>query len=367
MIRDEAVPAVAGAPALLNRVSWGAIFAGAIIAVALTALLGLLGLGLGLGSFDLGESISDVPKATLIWWAATTISATGIGAFVAARLAGIPRGITGAFHGLAVWAVATLLALWLATTAVGFALGAASKVVTTTARVTTGAISTAGGAVVDVGGAAIPNPSSSDVASAKAQVQKEAQQILARSGIGQRDMNQAEQAVGTAAQNIAMRPGTASEEINRLIDRLFEGPNAVLSPQERDALVTALAREAGMSREQANDVAARWQAQANTAWTQVQRTGTQAADRVGNVANDVGDTAIDVLAKLAWGMFWISLAGLVAALIGAALGGASLGLGLLAGERLVREDDYDDDDDRDDLRDDDLDRRPPPPPRRRWQ
>ncbi len=54
-------------PALLRRVSWGAIFAGAVIAVALTALLGLLGLGIGLDSFEVGEdAIGKIPVPTAV-------------------------------------------------------------------------------------------------------------------------------------------------------------------------------------------------------------------------------------------------------------------------------------------------------------
>ena len=326
--RDAILPA----PALLKRVSWGAIFAGAVIAIALTALLTLLGLGIGLGTLDIaqGDSGAGAPKATLIWWAVTSILATGLGAFVAARLAGIPRGVTGALHGFAVWAVTTLVTLWLATSAIGFALGAASSVVTTTARVTTDAVSTVGGAAISAGGAAIPSPSPSDVNNAREQARQEAQTILDRAGIGQESAQQAQNAVGTAAQNIAMRPGTANAEINRLIDRLFEGPNAAISPQERDALVTALAQRAGMSRQEAEQAASRWQTQANAAWANVQRTGTETANQAGETAVNVADTAVDTMSKVAWGMFLISLAGLVAALVGAAIGGATLGLGLIA-------------------------------------
>lgn len=326
--RDAILPA----PALLKRVSWGAIFAGAVIAIALTALLSLLGLGIGLGTLDIaqGDSAAGAPKATLIWWAVTSILATGIGAFVAARFAGIPRGVTGALHGLAVWAVATIITLWLATTAVGFALGAATNVVTTTARVTTGAISTVGGAAISAGGSAIPSPSQSDVNSAREQARQEAQGILDRAGVGQENAQQAQDAVGTAARNIAMQPGTANEEINRLIDRLFEGPDAALSPQERDSLVTALAQRAGMSREEAERAAGRWQTQADAAWANVRRTGTDTANRAGETAVNVADTAVDTMSQVAWAMFLISLAGLVAALIGAAIGGATLGLGLIA-------------------------------------
>lgn len=343
--REPVVPA----PALLKRVSWGAIFAGAVIAVALTALLGLLGLGIGLGSLDIaqGDSVAGAPKATLLWWAVTSILATGIGGFVAARLAGIPRSITGALHGFAVWAVTSLLTLWLATSAIGFALGAATNAVTTTARVASGAVTTVGGAAVSAGGAVAPSPSSSDVNAARDRAQQEAQAILDQAGVGQQSAQQAQDAIGTAARNIMMRPGTADAEINRLINRLFQGPNAALSPQEREALVTALAQRAGMSREEAETAARRWEAQANAAWANVRRTGGNVADQAGETAVGVTDTAVDAMSKVAWGMFLISLAGLVAAIIGAAIGGATLGLGLIAAGAAAGRDDRDYDRDRD--------------------
>jgi len=43
------------APAALKRISWGAIFAGAVVAVVLGLLLNLLGLGIGLSTFEVGN------------------------------------------------------------------------------------------------------------------------------------------------------------------------------------------------------------------------------------------------------------------------------------------------------------------------
>lgn len=342
--RDAVIPA----PALLKRVSWGAIFAGAVSAVALTALFGLLGLGIGFGTFDpsQGDTLRGVPRNTLLWWAVISIVATGIGGFVAARLAGIPRSLTGALHGLAVWSVATLLTLWLATTAVGAILGAATNVVTTTARVTSGAVTTAGGAVIDAGGAVAPSGSELEAALreqgvTRQRVQREAEEILASAGVTQRDAQAAQNAVGSAAQNIAMRPGTAGEELNRLVARLFEGPDAVLSPAERDALVTELAQRAGVSREEAERIAGRWEAQAAAASERVRTAGGTTLSRAGDTALRVSDDALSVLSKGAWGMFLISLAGLVAALIGAALGAPSLAVvAAAAGTREYEEDEH---------------------------
>lgn len=312
---DSALPP----PALLHRVSWGAIFAGAVTAVALTALMGLLGLAIGFDSFEVGEdTLGGIPTPTAVWWAVTSIIATGIGAFVAGRLAGIPHSMTGALHGLAVWAVASLFTLWLASTAAGAALGAASSVATTTARVAAGAVGTVGGAAVDAGGAVAPGEE--QMGEARSRVEREASDILDAAGIGQGELQQAQQAGGEAARNIAMRPGTAGAEIDRLIADLFEGPDAVLSPQQRDQLVDELSQRSGVSEQEAEQIADRWQAQAAAARDQTTETAGRVEDRAGEVSGNV----LDVMADIAWYMFWSSLAGLVAALVGAALAGSSL-------------------------------------------
>jgi polyhydroxyalkanoate synthesis regulator phasin len=345
-------------PALLTRVSWGAILAGAISAIALTALLSLLGLGIGLGVADptRADGFDGIPTGTLVWWAVTSILATGIGAFVAARLAGIPHGITGALHGLAVWSVATIVMLWLATSAVGTVLGAAGNVVTTTARVTTDVVGAAGGVVGQAGQAAAPDGEQVD--QARAEVQREADQIFGAAGVGQENVDRAQEIVGEAAQNIMMRPGQANVEINRAIERLFEGPDAALTPQERERLINELAQRGGMTRQEAEQAADRWQQQATAAREQTEETVREVQTRAGEITADVVDTA----SQVAWGMFLISLAGLVAALIGSALGGASLGPAVLAGAGAAGAHDRDrGHPDRHDRHPDEFPERDPPP------
>lgn len=317
--------AVLPPPALLKRVSWGAIFAGAVIAVALTALLGLLGLGIGLDSFEVGDDrLGEIPKATAIWWTATSIIATGIGAFVAGRFAGIPRGMTGALHGLAVWAVASLFTLWLATSAAGFALGAATNVATTTARAATGVVTTAGGALIGGGHAAVSAAVPENVNVDRERIRNEAVSIANQAGLTQQNAQQAQNAVAATARDMVRTPGDLGQDFNQLIDRLFQGPNAAMAPADRDRLVTVIAERLGVSREEAQTIAGRWETQASQAWQNVQGTGTTAIEQVEQTATSVAGTTLDVMADLAWYMFWSSLAGLVAALIGAALAAASL-------------------------------------------
>lgn len=322
---DRDVDAVLPPPALLSRVSWGAIFAGAVTAVALTALLGLLGLGIGFDSFEVGEDrLGEIPKPTAIWWTVTSIVATGIGAFVAGRLAGIPRSITGAFHGLAVWAVASLFTLWLATSAAGFALGAATSVATTTARTATSVVGTAGGALLSGGEAAVSAAVPENVSIDRERIRQEANSIANEAGLTQQDAQQAQNAVADAARNVIRTPGDLGQEFNQLIDRLFEGPNAAITPTERERLTGVIAERTGVSRDEAQQIAGRWEAQANQAWQNAQGTGATVVNRAEQTATNVAGTTLDVLADLAWYMFWSSLAGLVAALVGAALAAASL-------------------------------------------
>lgn len=127
----ETVVSATDAPALLKRVSWGAIFAGAFIALALTFLLGLLGSAWGFRAIDPQESsaFSGVGIGAAIWWIVTSIIALGIGGWVAGRLCGIPDKWSATAHGATVWAVVTVFTLWMAGSTVGTVLNTATSAV----------------------------------------------------------------------------------------------------------------------------------------------------------------------------------------------------------------------------------------------
>ncbi|HEY9253870.1 MAG TPA: hypothetical protein VIP30_04970 [Stenotrophomonas sp.] len=136
-----------------SAVSWGAILAGAAASAALSLILIILGVGLGLSSvspwaFE-GVSAETFGWASIIWLALTTIAASGLGGYIAGRLRTKWTAIHGdetyfrdTTHGFLSWAVATLLAAGLLTSAIGGILGTGAKVVGATAGA---AASTAGG------------------------------------------------------------------------------------------------------------------------------------------------------------------------------------------------------------------------------
>ena len=130
-----------------TRVSWGAIFAGVVIAVAVQLVLGILGTGIGLTMVDPVEGTT--PGATGfgigagIYWLITTILALGAGGYAAARVAGVHDRFDALIHGLVVWGVTLILTLYLLTSAVGGIIGGAFRTVGAVA----GAAGTSVGAV----------------------------------------------------------------------------------------------------------------------------------------------------------------------------------------------------------------------------
>jgi len=122
---------------MINRVSWGAVFAGAAMALVVQLILNLFGIGLGAATIN--PAAGDYPSATTfsvgagIWWAVSGIIAALVGGYTAGRLAGQPKESSGAWHGLTAWALATLVVLYLLTTAIGGIIGGAFQTLGTAA------------------------------------------------------------------------------------------------------------------------------------------------------------------------------------------------------------------------------------------
>lgn len=309
---DAPVAAPAG---LLKRISWGAILAGTVVALGVTALLGLLGLAIGFRVVDPASGSSPfngVGIGTAIWWMATSIIALGIGGYIAGRASGLPDRNSATSHGAAVWGLVTIITLWMATSAIGSVLNTATSAVGTALR-TTANIATS------VGGAIIPdniNLSSPQAQQARQAIQQEVNQMLGQAGIGQQELQQAGQVAGNTARDVLTNPGNAGAEIQQMVDRLFAGPNAVISPEERQRLEQALAQRTGVPPEQARQAVDRWQQQAQAAQANISQTVTQVRDQAGQTA----ENALDIASTVAWYAFLASLLSMIAAIVCAAIG-----------------------------------------------
>jgi hypothetical protein len=109
---------------LHTLISWPAVLAGALVAIAVGAMLNLLGVALGAASINPYDLSTGEAKAFSAgagaWIAIANALALFVGGFVASRVAKYTDHHKGYLHGLAVWALAFIIALFLAgSTAVG--------------------------------------------------------------------------------------------------------------------------------------------------------------------------------------------------------------------------------------------------------
>jgi hypothetical protein len=121
-----------------SAVAWGAIFAGAAVAAAMSLILLMLGTGFGLSSvspwaFD-GVSAATLGWSAIAWISFTSLFASGLGGYIAGRLRSRWHSLPGdetffrdTAHGFLAWSVATLFTAALLTSAIGAILGAGVK------------------------------------------------------------------------------------------------------------------------------------------------------------------------------------------------------------------------------------------------
>ncbi|MEL6288251.1 MAG: hypothetical protein AAFQ42_07645 [Pseudomonadota bacterium] len=334
-------------PALLSRISWGSIIAGAITATAAMILLTLLGLGIGLAIVDPlydQNPTSGAGIGTLLWIAGSSFLAMLVGGFVAGRFAGLPKTLSGALHGAVVWAIATLALVYLAgNTATSIVSGAATLVNQTASAAATaasGAAALTGDAVTAARSASpdqLPAPVRRALEREDATVADARSQLITQlnnAGLGRDDVRQATAAAATTAQDIIQTPGDAGADVQQFVDKLFGGSKAVISDQERQQFVQALRQRTGISQQEAER---RLQA--------IERRLENARESVANAAQTAqqtalraAETATNTASAVSWAAFVASLIGLIAAMFGATVGAPAQG-------RIA---DYDDDDDYDD-------------------
>lgn len=288
--------AVQGAPSLRSRISWGSIFAGAVIAVSVGAMLNTLGAAIGANMVDATQAAT--PDATTfgigggIWFLVSNLIGMGVGAYAAARLSGTADSTDGTLHGLATWATTTIFTALLvgsiASSAVSTLGSGLSSVLGSTA-------SGIGSAVSAVGGEASERTSNGALQSITQQAVDRARNALTATG-------------GDPAQ---MNSDQRKAEIGRLIgQRVTDGQ---LPQQDSDRLVNLVAAEAGISPEEARTRVQQTEQQAQQALQQAEQQAREAADAAA--------TAASVAAYWAFGNL---LLGAIVAVIGARAGTRAL-------------------------------------------
>ena len=263
-----------------TRLSWGAIFAGVVIAVAVQLVLGILGAGIGLTMVDPVEGTT--PGATGfgigagIYWLITIVVALVAGGYAAARVAGVHERFDALVHGLVVWGVTLILTLYLLTSAVGGIIGGAFR--------TVGAVAGAAGSTV-----AAAAPKAANLA-----------------GIDEGDVRSEAAAYLSDAPNdpALMTPEQAQTEIARELPALARGGADGRAAEDRIVDIVAAQRKID-------------RAQAQAQVTRAKQQFVQARDKTVETAKSATDTAAGAAAGTSFVIVLALLVGAAASGFGA--------------------------------------------------
>lgn len=309
------------APAAARRVSWGAIFAGVVVALVVELLLGTLGLAILMGTIDPATeagTLEGVGVGTGSWLALTAIVGLFFGGWTAGRLAGQPQRFDGAMHGIVAWGLVTLFSTWLLTNVVsGLVSGVLGVAGTTLGVVGQGVTAIAPAAFGAVGEQLLLQGIDPDAVGA------EIDRFLRQTGDPQLSPESLRQRVDVAGERAtealgeaAQQPGNALDAINVALARLAAQGRAVVNEVDRQDAINVIVARTDLSEAQAAQVVDNWIRTWNDLRAQIGATTRQVGQTAARVTEDVTDA---MGTFLAWS-FVAMLLGLVAAGFGGAFG-----------------------------------------------
>ena len=260
-----------------RRISWAAIFGGVIMAVAVQILLSSLGAAIGLGTINVNAGTTpnagSLGVGAAIWWLISSCIALFIGGYVAGWLAGIETTFDGMLHGLVTWGIATLLGIYLLTSAIGGLIGGGFSALSGIASAAGSGVSQAAKPLAQATGV------TPDV------VQEQAQAFLQPSN----------------PDPATMTPQDAQKEVAKnLVTIARGGPDA---PAAKERIIAIMAAQMKISRD---DAAKRF----DEAETKLQQT----KDKAVQTAKDAADASAATVSRTAFAGFGVLLlSGLAAA------------------------------------------------------
>ena len=263
----------------VRRTAWGAVFAGAIIALMITFLLNLLFAGIGLANFDPATSnnpLSGYETGSIIALIVINVVALFIGGLVTGRLSGTPRRGDAVVHGVLTWSILTIGTILLLTTAVGRIVGGVAGLV--------------GNTVSSVAqGAAAVAPEAANAAQSQGitlnNVQDRVNQFLSDAGV--------------------QNPEQAGQQLVQLVTQRLQNGESLTSQDAQNEFKDFLANNSDLSQQEINQ-------QVQQFTQQAQQTADQVVQTTQEVANVAGTTA--------YALFGALLLGAIIAVLGALTG-----------------------------------------------
>lgn len=319
-----------------RKVSWGAVIAGAVTALAVMITLGLLGLGIGLWSVEPGgevDTLAGMTIGTAIWSVISMLLSLFAGGYVASRMSAAWGKQNSILHGILVWSVATVALIWMATSATQALFKTAVGAV---ANISSGIASATKAVVPDsLPEFDIPQITMSDLppelqktlreqGMTEENFMRESREAF-RNVISKQEQARLRDSAMNAAKDIIRTPGDAGKDLKQLGDKMF-GPGGIISEEDRKEAIAVLERRTGVTEQEAIQMVENWESKARQTFEGAQEN----LQMIQKKAIDAGDAATDAAGKAAVAAF----VGLILG-AGAAAGGAALGR---------REHPYEDDD-----------------------
>ncbi len=261
------------------RISWGAIFGAVILVLAIQILLSLLGAGIGLSTVNTNQG--DTPSASVLgigaglWWIVSSIVALFVGGYVAGWLAGVELRRDGVLHGLITWALSSLVAFLLLSSAIGGLVGGGFSAIRSVSSAAGSGLSDAAKPITQAAGI---DPQS---------IQQTAQGYLQPS-----DADPATLSAQDAQKAVATNLATYTRG----------GPDAAAA---KERIINIMAAQMNISHDEA---ANRFDA--------AQAKLTQARDHAVQAAKDAADASASVASKASFAAFGVMLLGALAAGLG---------------------------------------------------
>lgn len=341
----------------LTRISWSAVLAGTVVALAIHSALSILGLGIGLGAVDPHNHkhpIKGVPTMLLVWMFVAGLVSLFAGGWVSGRMSGTAV-FDSTVHGVITWSLATVVLAALAGTSAGYLIGGTFRLlgagVSAVGSVVGGAAnaaghvaggamsaagSVAGGTAAAAGGAAAAASNLPQDMLQKAKdalgdvipqldwrgIKREAKQLL-NLGEGDSQKQGDQQKQGNNQQGDQQnKQGAAKlwedkDEVREVLSRAYGAiREGGLSNVDRDELMTMISERAGVSKEEANKTIEKWEKMYREAKQQYD----VAVARAEQKARDAAAAATSTLSQVALWTFASLLLGVAVAGFGGYMG-----------------------------------------------
>ncbi len=284
---------------LHSRLSWSGVFAGLLIALITQVILTLIGTAIGLAAWD-PSSGKGLSLGAGIWALISMLAALYLGGMTSGWVSAAHTKKSGFLHGTLVWALTTMLTLWMIANGIGAVVGTTFKMVGNVVG------ATAGIAAQSVSNAA--STESPDQGWDLQNIKNELRSILTQTGNPNLDPDVLADSA-QRAKDVARSSAASNSDVVDEISGMIQGTASTVN---REDVINVIVARTDLTRPEAERAADRIIEMRQTAAAKLDTFKRQAGEKAEHVAS-VASTTI-----------WYALAGLILSMIAAVVGAMSV-------------------------------------------